>query len=132
LAIAIKCFGVSVSYLVITGSLMPQIVQGFFPNTSQDSIWLMKNIWITIGMITVIPLCFLRRLDSLRYTSAFSLVSVVYLFFVVVLFYLNPSPEMPPKPALEDLEWFRFDSGFVTHFPIFVFAFTCHQNVFSC
>lgn len=131
LAIAIKCFGVSVSYLVIVGSLLPQIVQGFAPNVPLDSIWLQKQTWITVGMILVAPTCFLRRLDSLRYTSAFSLLAVLYLVFIVNWFYFSPSKEMPPKPTWEELDWFKFDSGFVSHFPIFVFAFTCHQNIFS-
>jgi amino acid permease len=59
------------------------------------------------------------------------LMAVVYLLFVVLLYYFNPSPAMPAKPSWDDLEFFKFDTNFVSHFPIFVFAYTCHQNVYS-
>jgi Transmembrane amino acid transporter protein len=39
LAIAIKCFGVSISYLVISGELLPKVIGGFFPSVDVDSIW---------------------------------------------------------------------------------------------
>ncbi|KAJ3303091.1 hypothetical protein HDV03_004170 [Kappamyces sp. JEL0829] len=131
LAIAVKCFGVSISYLVIVGGLIPQIVHGYWPDTPVESIWRNRETWITISMLVITPFCFLRRLDSLKYTSAFSLVAVAYLLFVVVLFFIQPSSYMPPKPQWSELEWFRFDSNTLSHLPIFVFAFTCHQNIFS-
>ncbi len=31
--------------------------------------------------------------------------------------------------TLAEVEWFRFDASLLSHLPIFVFAFTCHQNV---
>ena len=49
-AIAIKCFGVGVSYLMIIGDLMPGVVRGFL--TSDDSLVgaefvLDRNFWVT-------------------------------------------------------------------------------------
>jgi amino acid permease len=90
---------------------------------------LSRNFWITVSILLVTPTVFLRKLDSLKYTSAFSLVAVAYLLLVVVWFFLNPAPSMPPRPALGDLPLFRFDSSMLAHLPIYVFAFTCHQNV---
>ncbi|KAJ3260856.1 hypothetical protein HK103_007419 [Boothiomyces macroporosus] len=130
LAIAIKCFGVSISYLVILGGLMPQVMLGFYPDMGLDSIWRNREFWITLSIIAVIPTSFMRRLDSLRYTSAFSLLAVVYLLYVVISFYIAPVDSMPEFPTFEDIEWFRFDASTLSHLPIFVFAFTCHQNVY--
>lgn len=42
LAIAIKCFGVSISYLVIVGELMPQVIAGFIPSYPMDSVYVTK------------------------------------------------------------------------------------------
>jgi amino acid permease len=67
MAIAVKCFGVSISYLVIVGALIPQIVHGYFPQTPIDSVWRQRETWITISMFIIIPFCFMKRLDSLRY-----------------------------------------------------------------
>lgn len=127
LAIAIKCLGVSISYLVIVGALIPQIVQGYFPDTPFDSLWRQKETWITISMFVIMPFCFLRRLDSLRYTSAFSLCAVGYLLMVVIGFYVYPTTEMPAKPTFAEIEWLKLDSNFFSYLPVYIFAFTCHQ-----
>jgi amino acid permease len=130
LAVSVKCFGVSISYLVITGGLIPQIVLGFYPNISPESIWLNKITWITVSMLVVAPTCFLRRLDSLKYTSGFSLIAVSYLVLVVGLYFVAPAEGMPEPPTIDQITWFKFDSNMLSKSPIFVFAFTCHQNVF--
>ncbi|KAL2917781.1 hypothetical protein HK105_202654 [Polyrhizophydium stewartii] len=134
LAIAIKCFGVSVSYLVICGDLMPEVMQGLWGGALQSTdLLLSKQFWVTVSVIAIAPFSFLRRLDSLRYTSAFALMAVVYLVFVVLVFYVAP-PEsgMPfPRPEFAEIEWVKISSDLFTALPVFVFAFTCHQNIFS-
>ncbi|KAJ1662216.1 hypothetical protein IW140_006105 [Coemansia sp. RSA 1813] len=124
-AIAIKCFGVSISYLIIFGDLMPEIIEGFGIETK---ILLSRQFWITFSIISLIPLAFQRRLDALKYTSAAALLAVAYLFVVVAMFYFNPLREPLPKG---DIIFVRLSKDFFTHLPVFVFAFTCHQNIFS-
>ncbi|KAJ1798416.1 hypothetical protein LPJ59_002511 [Coemansia sp. RSA 2399] len=124
-AIAIKCFGVSISYLIIFGDLMPEIIEGFGIETT---ILLSRQFWITFSIISLVPLAFQRRLDALKYTSAAALLAVAYLFVVVAMFYFNPLREPLPKG---DIILFRWSRDFFTHLPVFVFAFTCHQNIFA-
>ncbi|KAJ1547367.1 hypothetical protein HK096_003235 [Nowakowskiella sp. JEL0078] len=131
-AIAIKCFGVSVSYLVIWGDLLPIVLAGLFPSIPKDSYILWKETWITIGLLLISPFAFFRRLDSLKYISALALSSVVYLIFLVVFYFIFPLEGMPSKVTWDEIQWIRFDiTRFLTVLPIFVFAYTCHQNVFS-
>lgn len=48
-AIAVKCFGVGVSYLIIIGDLMPGVVRGFAPGV--DLAFLVdRQFWITAFM----------------------------------------------------------------------------------
>jgi len=49
-AIAIKCFGVGVSYLIIIGDLMPGVVRGF--NEGADAIPFLvdRHFWVTVFM----------------------------------------------------------------------------------
>ncbi|KAK5123652.1 hypothetical protein LTR16_003715 [Cryomyces antarcticus] len=47
-AIAIKCFGVGVSYLIIIGDLMPGVVRGF--TDSADGYLLDRHFWVTAFM----------------------------------------------------------------------------------
>jgi len=94
-AIAIKCFGVSIrcakppftgmilmsasSYLIIIKGLMPGVVgalyHAFLPN--DPPAWsLSGRIWISLFMVVLVPLCFLRDLHSLRHASYIALFSV--------------------------------------------------------
>jgi amino acid permease len=49
-AIAIKCFGVAVSYLIIIGDLMPGVVVGFVPSASNITFLANRESWITAFM----------------------------------------------------------------------------------
>lgn len=99
-AIAIKCFGVSIrcvdlayvvsdmsqvlmnisSYLIIIKGLMPSVVKSLHHvsgSASELPWWTISGrFWITVFMAVLIPLCFLRKLDSLRHTSYVALFSV--------------------------------------------------------
>lgn len=46
-AIAIKCFGVGVSYLIIIGDLMPGVVQGFSENGGGVGFLVDRHFWVT-------------------------------------------------------------------------------------
>ncbi|KAH8832696.1 transmembrane amino acid transporter protein-domain-containing protein [Flagelloscypha sp. PMI_526] len=119
-AIAIKCFGVSTSRGISYHSL-----------TSADTNppeWLLSGQnWLAIFLIILVPLCFLRRLDSLRHTSYIAMFSVVYLVIIVITCYFKP---LKGSPERGDVRWVHFTPNFVTTFPVQVFAFTCSQNLF--
>ncbi|KUL92468.1 hypothetical protein ZTR_02558 [Talaromyces verruculosus] len=106
-AIAIKCFGVGVSYLIIIGDLMPGVVQG----------------------LIVIPLSFLRRLDSLKYTSIVALISIGYLVILVV-YHFTKGDTMADRGPIRVIHWAGIAPA-LSSFPVIVFAYTCHQNMFS-
>ncbi|KAI9493525.1 transmembrane amino acid transporter protein-domain-containing protein [Zychaea mexicana] len=132
LAIAIKCFGVAVSYLIIIGDLMPQVVASFSDHAgAQDQMLLDRRFWITVFMaMTILPLSFLRKLDSLKYTSIVALVAVVYLCAIVIYYFFAPTP-LTPDGKEPVIELVSFTVVFFRRLPLFVFAFTCHQNIFS-
>lgn len=129
LAIAIKCFGVGVSYMLIVGDLMPQIILSMF-HPGEDLLFLLdRRLWITVSMITIAgPISFSRKLDSLKYTSVVALFAVAYLCVIVAWHFF--APNFPTAPS-SDIELVHFSTKFFTSLPVFVFAFTCHQNIFS-
>lgn len=127
-AISIKCFGVGVSYLVIIGDLMPKIMESL--NIDPESIWMHRNIWITLFMAVVVtPLSYLKKLDSLKYTSILALFSVVYLICLVLEHFFLSDVPVPDKHI--DYIGPVSIKGTLSSFPIFVFAYTCHQNMFA-
>lgn len=125
-AIAIKCFGVGISYLVIIGDLMPKIVETLNIETPLLN---HRNFWISVFMLFVAPLLFLRKLDSLKYTSIVALFSVLYLI-VLVVGHCIAGDTMSQDIHVDwigPISWQKTLSSF----PIFVFAYTCHQNMFA-
>lgn len=129
LAIALKTFGVAVSYLIIISNLTPQVIHAAFP-WSEDSTYLMdRRFWLTVFMIIIIPLSFLRRLDSLKYTSVVSLFAIGYLVLLVIGHYFK-GDTLPFRGEVVFFKWSGFVK-FLSSLPVFVFAFTCHQNIFT-
>ncbi|KAK7418655.1 hypothetical protein QQX98_003845 [Neonectria punicea] len=127
-AIAIKCFGVGVSYMIIIGDLMPGVILGFASGAAEIPFLVDRNFWITAFMLFIIPLSFLRRLDSLKYTSIVALVSIGYLI-VLVVYHFAADKHADPR-SIRVIQW----GGAVEMFsalPVVVFAYTCHQNMFS-
>lgn len=49
-AIAIKCFGVGVSYLIIIGDLMPGVIRGFNENADSTPFLVDRHFWVTAFM----------------------------------------------------------------------------------
>ncbi|KAI8138899.1 transmembrane amino acid transporter protein-domain-containing protein [Fennellomyces sp. T-0311] len=129
-AIAIKCFGVAVSYLIIMGDVLPQVVMSFDSSVPDDSLLLDRRLWITVVMFGIlVPLSFMRTLDAFRHVSALAILAVVYLCAIVVYYYfLAPDFHKPPP---EDIELVHWTTGIFGKLPVFIFGFTCHQNLFS-
>lgn len=80
-AIAIKCFGVGVSYLIIIGDLMPGVVRGFNENADAIPFLVDRHFWVTIFMYASNHSphsCYLLiiRLGLLSYHSPFFDVSI--------------------------------------------------------
>lgn len=127
-AIAIKCFGVGVSYMIIIGDLMPGVVLGFVPDEKQVFPFLLqREFWITAFMLLIIPLAFLRRLDSLKYTSVIALLAIGYLV-VLVVYHFSSDPQPIDRGDLHIFKWAGPISA-LGSLPVIIFAYTCHQNV---
>ena len=154
-----QCYGVSISYLIICGQLMPQVIISFFKALNKDlheipDLLLDRSLWILILIILLsesrqpllalldtarqfgsrarlsisptVPLCFLRRLDSLRHTSYLSLVAVFYLVVIVIYYSLSSNAKATLPPAGE-IHLITVSHHTISIFPVFVFAFTCAQ-----
>ena len=141
------------SYLIIIKSLLPNVVASLYhdlasPDTNPPVWALSGHVWISLVMIVLVPLSFLRRLDSLRHASYVALFScgqyflpfsrlwdadltacwarAVYLVLIVIACYFRPIKGMT---APGEIHFIKFTPSFISTFPIQVFAFTCAQNV---
>lgn len=122
-AIAIKCFGVGISYLVVIGDLMPKILDSLGAGAWAHD----RNLWISVFVVFLVaPLSYLRLLALLRYLGAVALFSVLYLVCLVVEHWVRDKTDRVVD-MVGPLSWRQT----LASFPMFVFAYTCHQNMFS-
>jgi amino acid permease len=125
-AIAVKCFGVGVSYMIIIGDLMPGVMIGFDGRAEEIPYLMDRKFWVTFFMLPVIFLSFLKRLDSLKYTSLIALVSIGYLIILVVYHFAADS--IPDRGEIRVITW-GGPVAALSSLPVVIFAYTCHQNV---
>lgn len=126
LTICLSTTGVATSYLIIIGGLMPRVVLSFDANPPH---WLLdRHLWIVISMAVLSPLCYLRQLHSLRFTSYIAVVAAFDLVVVVVYKFFDRSGLEPGGPT----HLFTFSPRSISSLPVYIFAFTCAQNLFSC
>ena len=146
-AIAIKCFGVATSYLIVVGDTLPDAVRAF----GGGGLLLERRLWTLVAVCFAGVLAFFKRISALRYTALAALACVLAITMMVVLFALNDAgvidaPALDPcgQPANgtaangtdpHDCEgptaWATDGMATLRALPIFVFAYTCHQNVIS-
>ncbi|KAK5652649.1 hypothetical protein OQA88_10242 [Cercophora sp. LCS_1] len=128
-AIAIKCFGVGVSYMIIIGDLMPGVAEQFGSDGLGWPFLADRKFWITaFFLFFIIPLSFPKKLDSLKYISFVSLISIGYLVILVVYHFAEDS--YPNKGEISPIKWLGPVQA-LKSLPVVVFAYTCHQNMFS-
>lgn len=112
---------------ILHTNLIVQIVTSLTGINNQANILMDRRFWIAIFMVTVIvPLSFMRKLDSLKYTSIISLFAVAYLCAIVIWHFASSNFVNDPAG---NVEMITFSTRFFRSLPVFVFAFTCHQNV---
>lgn len=127
-AVAAKCFGVATSYLVVVGDTVPLVV-----DPDDGSLGGKRWPWILLATVLLTPLCLLEKFDYLKVTSAASMIIVFVLALMMLGFRLHSQPS-----SLED--WGLETNGDTTAgidletaktITVFVYGYTCHQNIFA-
>ncbi|KJE89974.1 hypothetical protein CAOG_001365 [Capsaspora owczarzaki ATCC 30864] len=128
LAVALKCYGVAISYLIVVGDLLVAAMLSLF-DVSSDSVVADRRFWIGMAMLIELPLSIQKHLNSLRWASVAALATVIYLTGLVCGNYFASGVDASADAF--ELEYWRSDVDVITALPIIVFAFTCHQNIFT-
>lgn len=136
-AVAIKCWGVATSYLIIISDLMPI----FCVQAQCHEEFYARDIWVTIAFIIITPLSCFNNIDALKWTSSLSLVFILLIAVLVILYSIpNNGTILDPCPpdqytdrsyCTSEKKSFNLEINSLKVFPIFVFGFTCQQNIFS-
>lgn len=126
LAILLKCLGVSIGYLVVVGTLMPQLVAGIWAGA--PSLLVSPSFWMTVTCLGIAPVIFMPKMDSLKYTSFLGMLSVLYMIILAAALFFAAG--QTNANHFEHLRLFQpISKSFIKSFAVFVFSFTCHQNM---
>ena len=155
-AVALKCFGVATGYFVTVGDCMVDSFHYVFRNFSEQSettaeeieemVFTNRQFWIISALLFVLPISFFKTLSALKFTSTLSLILIYALAVGIVLYAQgifdacekNDTHYYPPREddqsdevCVGETHLFTDFDDTVKNLAIFVFSFTCHQNVFT-
>ena len=141
-AVSIKCFGVGCSYLIVIGDLMPEAMEQIFPATEFVH---GRIFWVLCGWSVVAPLSFMPTLDKLKVTNNLALVCVAIVTGITFAYALatlgllgaigEPGGALAPcaddnPDCVGDRSLLVLSGDTARKLTVFVFAFTCAQNIF--
>jgi amino acid permease len=145
-AVAVKCFGVATGYLITISDSMVNAFHHMLmagdierEETFIVSLVLSRYFWVCGAILSVLPLSFYRTLDELKKASALALVFVFMLVGMILAYAngladpcagLNNDDNSEHETCKGDIEPYTNFSSTISKLPIFVFAFSCHQNIF--
>jgi len=135
-AVGIKCTGVATSYLIVVGDSVPKAIVTF----GATGIWLDRRIWTLVALCAGGFAAYQRNLTALKNVSIVALTCVMCIVLMIVLFAVELSPAFDPcadheagslTPCRGPVELFTEPITVLRALPLFVFSYTCHQNIFS-
>ncbi|KAI9204004.1 transmembrane amino acid transporter protein-domain-containing protein, partial [Polychytrium aggregatum] len=155
LIVAVSCMGMASSYIVAIGDVMPRFIADILGIDSVDpsmgmlslsmgephAFWirilLSRQFWMIAFLFVLVPLSMQFTIDDISWFSTTCLGFALYLAAVVLWASFTigrkPDDDTPTSDhtAREPLPLFLFSERWLEVLPIFVFAFTCQQNLFS-
>ncbi|CAD27089.2 putative AMINOACID TRANSPORTER [Encephalitozoon cuniculi GB-M1] len=122
-SVFLKCFGVALSYLIITRQLLPVLIETIFGVSMLSD----PNISLLAFISCIGPFTYFNRLDRLKYTSLCGVVAIVVVVVATLYRY-----EHTPVTTTSGIEYLvPLSYAWMGGFGKFVFSFTCHQNIFA-
>ena len=139
-AVAIKCFGVATSYLIVIGDSVPKSVVAL----GGSGLLVRRQVWTLAALAIAAPLAYMRKITALRNVSMVALGCVLGITVMIVCFALfgdsaedglfDPCPSVgavasscPPGKT----QLITSSAQVLRALPLFVFSYTCHQNIFA-
>lgn len=132
LSVCMNNLGAMISYLVIASTTVQTIVQQNFA-LSGVAPW-PRQVYVVIGIAIVAPLCLVRRVNMLRFSSSVAMVALTLVTIMIVLFAMPWSERVPAfQPCSTgtqckgDVLLSTTPVDILTQFVIFTNAYTCQH-----
>jgi amino acid permease len=122
LIVLITCLGFAVSYLVSIGEVMVLVMNDI---QIENIILTSKYFWIVVGSALILFISFEDDVGDLWWYGTVSLLCVFYVAGLIIF------SSFKSELYWESIVFPQWKVQMFDSLPIFVFAFTCHQNLFS-
>jgi amino acid permease len=131
-AIVVKCFGVATSYLQVIGqNLVPLL------NPEPEDKLVVRFLVILVAVALVSPIAYRRRIGKTKFTNWLSLSGIMYVWILLLSYsignlcgsvsvYKQEGSSMGERTSFGPIGVIDI----LTTVPVFIFSFTCHQNMF--
>uniref|UniRef100_A0A1B6CJT7 Amino acid transporter transmembrane domain-containing protein n=1 Tax=Clastoptera arizonana TaxID=38151 RepID=A0A1B6CJT7_9HEMI len=131
LLIALYCFGTCVTFLIIIGDQFDRVLMSLVGPDFCHTWYMNRRCTITISAISLIlPLCFSKRIDFLKYVSSLGVAAVLYVVGLVIYQYYTGN-FIPGPIKTQPNHW--TDLFYVV--PVICFGYQCHVSaipIYSC
>nr|CAD7440196.1 unnamed protein product [Timema bartmani] len=131
LAVALYCFGTCITFLIIIGDQYDRILSSLHGSDFCHYWYMNRSFTIAISStLLILPFCYSRRIDFLKYASSLGVVEVMYVVFLIV--YEKYSGEFIPGPVKTSPD--HWTDVFLV-IPVICFGYQCHVSVipiYSC
>nr|CAD7392817.1 unnamed protein product [Timema cristinae] len=131
LAVALYCFGTCITFLIIIGDQYDRILSSLHGSDFCHYWYMNRSFTIaTSSTLLILPFCYSRRIDFLKYVSSLGVVEVMYVVFLIV--YEKYSGEFIPGPVKTSPD--HWTDVFLV-IPVICFGYQCHVSVipiYSC
>ena len=103
-AVVIVGTSAAIGYLIVVGDMLPEVKRWVVgaADPGSSGVWDSRELWICAALPVIVPLGYLRRLDSLRFASFLVVLAVLLIVVTVVLFAAEPAPLFDPCAVEEE------------------------------
>ncbi len=123
IACILDCFGASISYIQTTGIMMaPTLLVMTGWDISKETLMLYIKI---AAVVLLAPFCFLRGISHASILSYIGIVCITYVC-IMPFIYIGDTPAEVVTPL-----WPNSFMGSMRKLPVYFFAFSCMQNLFT-
>ena len=136
LIVAIKCFGVATSFFITVSDCLVDATKWLCGTGHCAPILTDRHFWVSIAVLLVSPISFFRTLDALRFTNSLSIIIIYFLAICIILYAAHVFNACEDESAMigdcrGPTHLFRPFYSTLQTFPVFIFCFTCQQNIFT-
>jgi len=129
--VTIYTFGTCITFLIIIGDQFDRAFDSLVGPQFCDKFYFNRDFIVPLtSVVLILPLCYTKRIDFLKYASILGVFTMVYVVMLIVIEYIHGHHSAGPIKTRPD-DWLDV----MTVVPVICFGYQCHVSVipiYSC